>query len=53
VVVVVVVVGGGDQTNDGLRADERLAAPVLGDERKETVLDAIPLAGAPAADDRP
>ena len=32
--------------DDGLVADERPAAPVLRDEREETMLDAIPFAGA-------
>jgi hypothetical protein len=30
--------GGGDQLDDGLVADQRLAAPVSGDERKQAVL---------------
>src|SRR5688500_20279791 len=40
--------GGGrsDQLDDGLIADERPAAPVLGDEREEAVLDLVPFAGA-------
>ena len=38
--------GGRDQLDDGLVADERLAAPVLGDEREEAMLDLVPLAGA-------
>ena len=37
--------GGGDQLDDDLMADERFAAPVLGDEREEAVLDLVPLAG--------
>ena len=38
--------GGGDQLDDDLMADERLAAPVLGDVGEQSVLDAVPLAGA-------
>src|ERR1700736_5313014 len=38
--------GSSDQLNDDLVADERLAAPVLGNEREEAVLDLVPLAGA-------
>ena len=38
--------GGGDQLDDGLVADQRLAAPVLGDEREQPMLDLVPLAGA-------
>ena len=37
---------GADQLYDGLMTDERLAAPVLRDERKQAVLDLVPLAGA-------
>jgi hypothetical protein len=37
---------GADQLNDDLVADERFAAPVLGDIGKEAVLDAVPFAGA-------
>ena len=37
--------GGGDQLDNDLMADERFAAPVLGDEREEAVLDLVPLAG--------
>ena len=38
--------GGGDQLDDDLMADQRLAAPVLGDEGEQAVLDAVPFAGA-------
>ena len=38
--------GGGDQLDDDLVADEWLAAPVLGDEREQAMLDLVPLAGA-------
>src|SRR5271165_509391 len=38
--------GGAYQLDDDLVADERLAAPVLGDVGEESVLDAVPLAGA-------
>ena len=38
--------GGADQLDDDLVADQRLAAPVLRDVGKETVLDPVPLAGA-------
>ena len=38
--------GGADQLDDDLVADQWLAAPVLRDVGKETVLDPIPLAGA-------
>ena len=37
---------GADESNDGLIVDQRLATPVLADERKQSVLDAVPLAGA-------
>ena len=37
--------GGGDQINDDLVADQRLASPVLTDEGKQTVFDFVPLAG--------
>src|SRR2546423_20740 len=37
---------GADQLNDDVVADERLAAPVLGDVGKEAMLDAVPFAGA-------
>jgi hypothetical protein len=35
---------GGDQAHDDLMGDERLATPVLGDEREQEVLDLVPLA---------
>jgi hypothetical protein len=35
-----------DQFDDDLMADQRLAAPISGDERKQAVLDLVPLAGA-------
>src|SRR5207342_2610736 len=38
--------GGSDQLDDDLMADERLAAPVLGDVGEQSVLDAVPFAGA-------
>src|SRR5271166_289090 len=38
--------GGCDQTDNHLDTDQRLAAPVLSDSRKETVFDFVPLAGA-------
>src|SRR3954452_10758725 len=38
--------GVGNQLDDHLVADQRLAAPVLGDEGEQAVLDTIPLAGA-------
>ena len=38
--------GGGDQLNDRAIAAQRLAPPVDGDERKKTMLDLVPLAGA-------
>src|ERR1700684_1121214 len=34
-----------DQLDDDLMADERLSAPVSSDEREETMLDLVPLAG--------
>ena len=37
--------GGADQLDDDLVADQRFAAPVLGDVGKEAVLDTVPLAG--------
>ena len=37
---------GADQLYDDVVADERFAAPVLGDVGKEAVLDAVPFAGA-------
>src|SRR5258708_17377531 len=36
---------GADQLDDDLVADQRFAAPVLGDVGKKAVLDAVPLAG--------
>lgn len=38
--------GGGDQLNDDLVADQRLAAPILGNVGEEAVLDPVPFAGA-------
>jgi hypothetical protein len=38
--------GIGDQLDDDLMADQRLAAPILGDEGEQAVLGAVPLAGA-------
>ena len=38
--------GRGDQLHDGLVADQRLTAPVLCDEREQTMLDPVPFAGA-------
>ena len=35
-----------DQLHDGLMADERFAAPVLGDECEQAMLDLVPFAGA-------
>jgi hypothetical protein len=37
---------GGDQLDDGLVADEWLAAPILCDEREQAMLDLVPFAGA-------
>ena len=37
---------GADQLYDDVVADERFAAPVLGDVGKEAMLDAVPFAGA-------
>ena len=36
----------GDELDDHLVGQQRLAAPVLGDEREHAMLDAVPLAGA-------
>jgi hypothetical protein len=36
----------GDQLDDDLMCQQRLAAPVLGNEREQSMLDAVPLAGA-------
>jgi len=38
--------GCGDQVDDDLMTDQRLAAPVLTDEREEAVFDLVPFAGA-------
>ena len=38
--------GGRDQLDDDGVTDERLAAPVAGDEGEQAVLDAVPFAGA-------
>jgi hypothetical protein len=38
--------GGGDQVDDYAIAGQRFGAPILADEREQTVLDLIPLAGA-------
>ena len=38
--------GGGDQLDDDLMAEERLAAPIDADEREHAVFDAVPFAGA-------
>ena len=35
-----------DQLNDDLMADQRLSAPVAGDEGKQAMLDLVPFAGA-------
>jgi hypothetical protein len=35
-----------DQLDDDRAADQRLAAPVLGDEGEEPMLDVVPFAGA-------
>src|SRR5262249_10424108 len=37
--------GGGDQIDDALVADQRLASPVLTDKGKQTVFDFVPLVG--------
>jgi YD repeat-containing protein len=37
---------GGDEVDDDLMADQRLAPPVLTDEREQPVFDLVPLAGA-------
>jgi len=37
--------GGGDQVDDDLMTDQRLATPVLADEREQTVFDLVPFAG--------
>src|SRR3954453_6792763 len=41
----------GDQMDDDLMCQQRLAAPVLGDEGEEPVLDAVPLCALPRAID--
>src|SRR5436190_270548 len=38
--------GGGDQIDDHPVADQRLGAPILGNEREQAVLDLVPLAGS-------
>ena len=38
--------GGGDQADDRLAGDKRLAAPVAADEAEQSVLDLVPFAGA-------
>ena len=38
--------GSGDELDDGAIAAQRLATPVDGDEREETMFDLVPLAGA-------
>jgi len=38
--------GAGDQLDDGQVADQRLGAPVHGDEGEQLVLDAVPFTGA-------
>lgn len=38
--------GGGDQVHNDLMGDERLAAPVLCDEREQAVFNLVPLARA-------
>src|SRR4051794_10573422 len=38
--------GVGDQLHNDLMADQRLATPVLGDEGKQSMLDAVPFAGS-------
>src|SRR5271165_5343511 len=37
--------GCGDEVNDDLVADQRLAAPVLADEREQAMLDLVPFTG--------
>jgi hypothetical protein len=37
---------GGDEIDNHLEAQQRLATPVLADEAKQPVLDFVPLAGA-------
>ena len=38
--------GTGDEVDDDLMTDERASTPVHGDEREQTVLNLVPLAGA-------
>ena len=38
--------GGGDEIDDDLEADQRLATPVLADETEQPMLDLVPLARA-------
>ena len=38
--------GAGDEVDDGLQRDQRLAAPVHRDEREQAMLDFVPLRGA-------
>ena len=38
--------GGSDQIHDNLVSDEGLAAPVLRDEREQSVLDLVPFASS-------
>src|SRR5437763_2743682 len=38
--------GSGNQIDNHFDADQRLAAPVLGDARKQSVFDFVPLAGS-------
>ena len=38
--------GAGDQLDNDQIADQRLAAPILGDEREQPMFDLVPLAGA-------
>ena len=38
--------GGADQTDDGCEGSQRLAAPVLADEREQAVFNAVPFAGS-------
>jgi hypothetical protein len=43
---------GGDQINDHAMADQGFRAPVLGDEREQTVLDLVPLCAAETYEER-
>src|SRR6266567_8419460 len=38
--------GGGDEVDDDLMTDQRLAAPILANEREQSVFNLVPLAGA-------